>query len=512
MALGINSNLLAINAQRNLQKSNAPLQQAMQRLSSGLRINSAKDDAAGAAIATRMTRQVNGLAVAVRNANDGISFAQTAEGAMDEMINATQRVYELAVQAASNNTSADRSSLNTEVQELISELSRIVTQTRYNGEQILNQQRSIDVQVGAEVGETINVSTSNVSPTTMGVSTTYSSTLGGSDVTQSAMLSYESGGLAGAATLAGTDFGDAITTASSYQNNSQALINRINQYTGDTGVTAFGFGNSLVGASTAMAAEASAAGTTASVAAGYLTINGTQIGSFALGTAGAASASIANLQTAINDKAATSGVSAYTVDSTGVLTATITSDTRMVLGNTSGAAISVSMNPAVSGGSLVGTHNFAAGETNVGAGANGKVVFNAGLTTTSIAFDGTATGAAFGVGTAAAAVSLNTNSINNISVTDVGGANVAILAAKEALETLNSEKATLGAKLNRFESTVRNPENVRENISAARSRIQDADFAEETTKLTKSLILQQAGISILSQANQVQQNVLALLQ
>src|SRR3569833_3337003 len=168
MALTNNTNIMSLNAQKNLRQTQAPLQQAMQRLSSGMRVNSSKDAAAGLAIATRMTRQINGLSQASRNANDGISFAQTAESAMDEMINGVQRIYELAQQAASYNTSADRSSLNQEVTELQSELSRIVTQPRYNGEQFLNQQKSVDIQVGTEVKETINTSTSSLSPNTMG--------------------------------------------------------------------------------------------------------------------------------------------------------------------------------------------------------------------------------------------------------------------------------------------------------------------------------------------------------
>ena len=132
MALTINTNLFALNAQRNLRRSESPLQQAMQRLSSGYRINSARDDAAGLAIATRQLRQITGLSVAMRNANDGVSFAQTAEGAMDEMVNALQRVYEIAEQAASYNTSTDRSSMNEEVTKLVAELNRIVNQTKYN--------------------------------------------------------------------------------------------------------------------------------------------------------------------------------------------------------------------------------------------------------------------------------------------------------------------------------------------------------------------------------------------
>src|SRR3569833_1504277 len=131
MALTNNTNIMSLNAQKNLRQTQAPLQQAMQRLSSGMRVNSTKDDAAGLAIATRMTRQINGLSPASRNANDGISFAQPAESAMDEMINGVQRIYELALLAASYYSSADLSSLMLEVSVLQSELSRIVSLTRY---------------------------------------------------------------------------------------------------------------------------------------------------------------------------------------------------------------------------------------------------------------------------------------------------------------------------------------------------------------------------------------------
>ena len=511
MALVINTNLMSLNAQKNLRRTEAPLQQAMQRLSSGLRVNSAKDDAAGLAIATRMTRQINGLSVAMRNANDGISFAQTAEAAMDEMINAVQRIYELAEQAASYNTSADRSSLDKEVQELISELSRIVTQTRYNGEQFLNQQKSIDIQVGVEVKETINISTSNVSPNTMGIATSYANTLSASDVAKSAGLAYLSTGLKADATLAGVDLGDAITTATAYKNNSLNLINRINTYTGDTGVTAFGFGNALVGGSTAAAlGTADFSSTPAYMGAGLLTINGVQIGSFGLASAG--STTFNNLIDAINSKSATTGVTAYAMDiSSNDVSTAATASAILVLANTDGAAIDVTLNTAVSNGDGV-SNLLASTNMSVAAGQNGKIIFNAGFTKTSISFDSTSTGAVFGVGSSSNSVSLTATSLNNVSVTTAANANIAILAAKESLETFVSEKAKLGAKLNRLESTIRNLESTRENVTAARSRILDADFAAETAKMTKALILQQAGISVLAQANQVPNNVLALLQ
>lgn len=515
MALTINTNIMSLNAQKNLRQTQAPLQQAMQRLSSGLRVNSSKDDAAGLAIATRMTRQINGLSQASRNANDGISFAQTAESAMDEMINGVQRIYELAQQSASYNTSADRSSLNQEVTELQSELSRIVTQTRYNGEQFLNQQKSIDIQVGTEVKETINISTSSLSPNTMGVATMYTDSLTDSDVAKAAAVSYNSGGLGASATLKGVDLGDQISAATDYKNNSLNLVNRINTYTGDTGVTAFSFGNALVGGSAAITALASAAGGSAGVAAGLLTINGVQVGSFSTASAGAGSSlgnALTNMAAAINAKTATTGVTAQFMDkSTFTVSSTGNASSVLVLTNTSGAAIDVAMNTAVSGGSIITGNLLASNSMSVAAGQNGKIILNDSFSTTSVSFDGTATGAAFGVGSASSSVSLTATSLNNVSVTTVAGANIAILAAKQSLETFVTQKAKLGAKLNRLESTIRNIEGTNENITAAKSRIMDADFAAETAKMTKSMILQQAGISVLAQANQAPNNVLALL-
>ena len=506
MGLTINTNIASLNAQRNLNKSKSPLETAMQRLSSGLKINSAKDDAAGLAMATRMTRQSRGLSVAIRNANDGVSFAQTAEGAMDEMINALQRISELSQQSASYNTSLDRTSMNTEVSELISELGRIVSQTRINGDQFLNQTKSIDIQVGVEVKETINISTSNVSPTTMGVSTSFTNSLGASDVAKAGYIAYNTVSVATALNLEGATLGNAMA-GSDYMNNSLTVINRINEYTNDTGVTAFGFGNSLALSTSPMGVASSG-----EVAAGYLTINGTQIGTFTISATTGSSAQ-ANLITAINNKTTTTGVTAVGLDSNGAVASSVDSTTRIVLSNTTGAAISAALNTSVSGaaGSGITTHIMASTSMSVSAGQNGKIIFNDSMTDTSVAMTGTNSGAVYGLGTATTAVTLTATSANDISVTSAGNANIAILVAKEALETLNTQKATLGAKLNRLESTIRNIENVNENVTAARSRIMDADFAVETANMTKYLIMQQAGISVLSQANSLSQNVLSLL-
>lgn len=493
MALSINTNLFALNAQRNLRKTEAPLTTAMQRLSSGLRINSAKDDAAGLAIATRMTRQVNGLTVAMRNANDGVSFAQTAEGAIDEMVTATQRIYELSVQSASYNTSADRQSMNQEVTELIGELNRIVQQTRYNGQQFLNQATSIDIQVGVEVKETINISTASVSPTGMGISTTYSASLGASDVAVAASRIFNSGGLSGTATINGYSLGAAITTGSDYQNNSVNIINRVNTFTGTTGITAFGFGNALVASGAAVGATADTA-----VAAGYMVLNGATIGAFQTGTA--ASVAAANIASAVNAQSATTGVSAM-----------VNTDNRVVLSNATGAGISVALDSTKVGSNGAAFVSGFASSVSVAAGQNSMLVLNGGFTAGSVTTDGNATSGVLGFATTSTTINLTATSLNAINVNDVGSANIALLASKQSLETFNSEKAKLGAKLNRLESTIRNIDNVRENITAARSRILDADYATETTNLTKTMIIQQAGISILSQANTVPQQVLALL-
>jgi flagellin len=490
MPLSINTNIFALNAQRNLNRSQAPLTTAMQRLSSTLRINSAKDDAAGLAIATRMTRQINGLSVAMRNANDGLSIAQSAEGAMDEMVFALQRMNELAEQAASYNTSLDRSSMNQEVSQLIDELSRIVNQTRYNGEKLLAGGFNADIQVGIEVNETINIAISDLSPTTMGVATNYATIngLSNADLADRIAEAYIAATVA-APTLEGVTIG-ALTQYTL----SSAKISNINSYTSSTGVTAFGYGNGLIGATyTPATLNAN------SIAGGALVINGISIDAVSAGTTNSTLAD--NLVTAINNKTSQHGVTAVKVALTG-------GNESITLINRTGAAITATANTSVDPD--IATF-FAAGTTSINAGANGAVVLNDKLNDTTVTYDAAPTGLSI-TGVSADSTTLANSAVNAQVITSASSANLAILTFKEAMETFNSEKAILGAKLNRFESVVRNLDNIRENISAARSRIMDADFAVETTNLTKAMIMQQAGISVLAQANTLPQNVLALLQ
>ena len=487
----INTNIMSMNAQRNLNRTQSELSTTIQRLSSGLRINSAKDDAAGLAIATRMSTQVNGLSVAIRNANDGVSIAQTAEGAMDEMVKSLIRANDLALQAASYNTDADRASLNQEVSQIIDELSRVVSQTRFNGEALLVGGFSADIQVGTNVNETINVSISNLSPTGLGVASEYSAVNAVNDATFADRIrnTFE-GALDGAAdTLNGTVLG-----AVAAQSNSINKIDAINNATSSTGVTAFSFGNAAVAATDVTDANATgAAGLT--IGNGAITLNGVSI------DGNGANTTMDDLVANINAKSGEHGVTA--VRDAGAAA----NQNRLVLLNRTGAAITVTVNDA----NAATATGFASGTTSVDAGANGLVVLNDDLGTTTVSYDATTTGDAI-TGVSSATTTLTDAPVNAQTVSTQSGANLAILAFQSALDQLNSDRAVLGAKLNRFDATIRNLENVRENVSAARGRIQDADFAMETASLTRAQILQQAGVAMVSQANSIPQAALSLLQ
>ena len=490
MPQSINTNVASLNAQRNLNKSQMELNTSIQRLSSGLRINSAKDDAAGLAISTRMGTQITGLAVAVRNANDGISIAQTAEGAMDEMTKSLQRANDLALQSASYNTSGDRTSMNQEVTQIIDELSRVVNQTRYNGQQLLTGGFSADIQVGTAVNETINVSVRNLSPTGLGVASEYSTLNSASNAAFADRIRNTSDTALNGTTAA---LNGTVLTAVAAGANSVNKITAINAVSGTTGVTAFSYGNAAVAGTDVLDADATGAvGQT--IGNGAVTVNGVAIdGNGALTT-------LDDLVTNINAKTSETGVTA--VNETGGAA----NQSRLVLVNRTGAAISIGVNSAAAS-TVTG---FAQGTTAVDAGANGAIVLNQKLNSTTVTYDATGTGSAI-TGVAAASTTLANASVNSQSISTQSGANLALLAFQSALDELNSNRAILGSKLNRFDSAIRTLENTSENISSARGRIQDADFASETAKLTRAQILQQAGISMLSQANALPQSALTLL-
>ena len=370
----INTNISSLNTQRNLNTSQAALTTSIQRLSTGLRVNSAKDDAAGLAIAERMTTQVRGLNMAARNANDGVSLAQTAEGALGKVSDMLQRIRELAVQSANaTNSIDDRKALDAEVQQLKEEIGRVATTTKFNGQAILDGTfTNTTFQVGANNGETISVaSIANVQTNALGVST---------------RASVNSSAISGFATTA--------------------------------------------------------------IASGDITINGTNIG--AIGAAANAQDRANQLATAINTVSATTGVTAV-IDTTSN-TITLNSSANITI---AGAA------PAP----------FTAATTNAAA----------------------------------------TTGISSVDVLSAASASTALDTIDSALNTINGARGTLGALQSRFENAISNIQIAAENTSAARSRIMDTDFAAETAALSRAQILQQAGNAMLTQANQLPQQVLALL-
>jgi flagellin len=378
----INTNIGSLTAQRNLMSSQSSLSTSMQRLSSGLRINSAKDDAAGLAISEKMTSQIRGSNQAARNANDGISLVQTAEGALSEVGNNLQRIRELAVQASNGtNSQTDRDALNAEVTQLKAEIQRVADQTSFNGTKLLNgTSPSIAFQVGADAGQTINITNiANVSTASLG------------------------------------------------------------------GTTA---------RTTATVAASSLSGFATPIAAGGLTIAGFDVGP--IGAAANGQERAAQLTEAINRVSSQSGVGASYDVATGSVTLSSAS-TFAVAGTTNSATVAGFVN-------------------NTTTGTNTPTV-----------------------------------GVNAVNVSSFTNAQAAIVQVDAALTSVNSSRADLGAIQNRFSSVVSNLQTTSENLSASRSRIQDADFAAETANLSRAQILQQAGTAMVAQANQLPQGVLSLL-
>lgn len=390
MALTVNTNIASLNTQRNLNTSSKALDTSLQRLSTGSRINSAKDDAAGLQIANRLTSQINGLNVAVKNSNDGISMSQTAEGALQQSTSILQRMRDLSLQAANgSNSDSERTALNSEVTELKKELDRISNTTTFGGKKLLDGSfETTTFQVGSAANETISVKIDEMSTDSL-KGEFYESTATASTGTATASGSVSVG----------------ITV------NGSATTVKANIKTGATG------------------AEVTQA-----------------------------------IATAVND--ANKGVGAFVQDD-GTL-------------------------------KIISQKNTAGDDNALSA----------------LTFTGTVAGITLGAATvttgtpAAAGEELK---IADLDVSTVEGAQKSVLAIDQAIQDIDSQRADLGAVQNRFENTIGNLQNIAENVSAARGRIQDTDFAAETANLTKNQILQQAGTAILAQANQLPQAVLSLL-
>lgn len=494
MALGINTNVASLSAQNQLSKSQSLAGVALERLSSGLRINSAKDDAAGLAISTRFESQINGLSVARRNANDGISLAQTAEGALEEITNNIQRIRDLAVQSANaTNNAADRQALNDEVQQRLAEVDRISDQTAFNGLKVLNGSLGAQVfQVGANAGETITSDLSQSSSTDAigAIFRDSADVVGAITASNGVSISVGDGDLT--SIRASEDRQDAQgNTISGYEAKSAA---QIAEAINDSGIDSL-----QVEASN----EATVALNPVNSSVGNfiygIIINGVQV--FNTGGDVAPGYTIDGNQLAQNINSSN--------DQTGV-SATYDSGTGLTLSTDDGRSINIT--EAVSNGTLSG------GITNNNTANNeflGEIEYTANDTITLESTGGSADlSQTLGFQTTDRKI-ISANPSTNLREADVSTvekANETLLRVDSSLKTINSFRASLGAIQNRFESTIANLSTSIENLSASNSRILDADFASETARLSKAQVLQQAGISVLAQANARPQQVLSLLQ
>jgi len=482
MALTINTNVASLNAQRNLGASQADLNKSMQRLSSGLRINSAKDDAAGLGISDRMTSQIRGLNQAARNANDGISLAQTAEGALQESTNILQRMREIAVQSANDtNTSTDRSSLQAEVSQLISELDRIAENTTFNNKQLLDGTMTSAVfHVGANADQTISLSVDDARASALGANATTTST--GSTVSDATDAGSSVTSPSGVLEINGTS----ITTSS----------DGVSTTDDDASAKAVAAGINALSATTNVTAEANATtanlGTVAAtddLLSGEFQINGVDIvtGAVSVGD------SDSTLRDAINAVSNQTGV-----------TASLDSSSNLVLEAADGRNIQLTSDGE--GGDTVSNIDISVADDDV---VIGTVTLNS---DEAIVVDTEIAQTTHGMTITATTYNTSTtNAMSNVDISTQSGANDAITNIDRAISQIDTSRGELGAVQNRFESTIANLNNVSENLSAARSRILDADIAQETSAMTKNNILQQAGVSILAQANQAPQLALSLL-
>ncbi|MGZ8294519.1 MAG: flagellin N-terminal helical domain-containing protein [Telluria sp.] len=505
MAANINTNIASLNSQRNLNASQNSLATSLQRLSSGLRINSAKDDAAGLAISDRMTSQINGLNQAARNANDGISMAQTAEGGLSTATDLLQRMRTLAVQAANGtNSASDRSSLQQEVSQLQQELNRVATSTQFNGQNVLDGTlNNAQFQVGANANQTINFSIGSAQASAIGNNTLPQNT-GGSAINAVASATAAIGAnnvAAGTLTIQGNGASTGALTVG-VGASGKTIADTINAASGATGVTASATTQATLGGFVAGTVSLTLQGApTAAGAPNPVTISATL----------ASATDVGSLTKAINDQTGSTGITAVADAATGKISLTNAQGHDIgVKNNSAQTAITVTGMAAADGGT--GTPVTLTATT-----VNGSAATVGAKLTLSSAAGFTATASAAGVlSTTGTAVSSNLSAVSSIDVTAMAngipsGANSALQVIDSALANISNSRASLGAVQNRFTNTISNLQATSENLSSARSRIQDTDFAAETANLTRGQILQQAGTAMLAQANQLPNGVLSLL-
>ena len=591
MAMTINTNVVSLNSQRNLGLSGGSLATSMQRLSSGLRVNSAKDDAAGLAIAERMNAQTKGLAVAARNANDGISLAQTAEGALGKVGDMLQRMRELAVQSSNaTNSDSDREALQAEVNQLRSEIDRVAKTTSFNGAKLLDGAFSGGVfQVGSNAGDNITVGALKKSTAdALGTAQYGSSKSVSFDASAVADLDKVLSGLK--VNVGGTEheLGD-IATATSGEERLGQIVSAINSKTADTGVTAFLEKGEAAGQYTIAIksdsqknvtfsglaslnkagavgdvgvedysaewkslqaalekAGTAAAGTTltdaatlkadvvAAVDALRVKLPGGEASSAPAGSPAATLATelttfmgAAALTAAVDGKFDATEATAFTDAVTALKTAFDAADTGIIaVSDKAQLAYTTAMDTVNSLGkdSHYLTVNAAAkGLTDAQGGTTAGSMFQTKTAWTDLTPASSKADIEKAVKNLQVAVDplgLNVSKtevqehkgIAKLDVATQAGAWEAIKQIDSAIDQVNAARADLGALQTRFEKSIENIDIQNENISAARGRIVDADFATETANLSRSQILQQAGTAMVAQANQLPQQVLSLLQ
>jgi len=531
MALTVNTNVASLNTQRNLNTSSKGLDTSLQRLSTGFRINSAKDDAAGLQISNRLTSQINGLNVATRNANDGISLSQTAEGALQQSTGILQRMRDLALQSANgSNGATERAALQGEVSQLQQELNRIAETTSFGARKILDGTfGSQSFQVGANAFETISVSIGAAGAARIGSNRFSSAEAGAVNASQG-----------GKAAVAGSSFALLTTTTIGYSSSPATTAGLTLAGKLGTASVALAVNSSARDVATGVNGVSDATGITAQArTVAKIDITGgtttdAEILSFNLYGSNdaniddkvAISANITDwndlsaVADAVNKEAGKTGITAR-ANSDGTLELTSERGDNIVItdftGGTSGTEVAGNIQTlGFEGDNQSASDNSdnigatvaigGAGATAVGAAVVGQLRFespDAYEVKNFSTIDG---------GVQPASVFSNLDSVSEIDVSTAIGAQNALGIVSGAISNIDSQRAQLGAVQNRFENTISNLQNIGENASAARSRVRDTDYAAETSELTKNQILQQAGTAILAQANQLPQAVLSLLQ
>ena len=487
----INTNISALAAQASLRRTGINSATSMERLSTGVRINSAKDDSAGLAISTRMTANIRGMAAAIRNSNDGISLTQTAEGSLSAIQNNLQRIRELAVQSAnSGNSQSDRNSMNLEAQQMITEIDRVAANAAFNGSKLLDgtfKNAQFQVGSGNDTTDRIDISIGNAKASALGVvgATTGTSTFTAATTVSTIALSAGDLSIKGYAIAASS--GDGVSYKSA-DGSAIAKANAVNASSSLTGITAEALSNTFTTAAVATG--------TLATAAGDLLINGVDIGP--LSVAANATERVTQLVGAINAKTAQTGVSAKVNSATATQIDFTALDGRNIT-TTAGSSVAAGLAGVV-----------VASDTTTTA----KLKFTSATGEATVVVTGTTNGLAatkLTTSNTMAASTITGQTVSSVDLSSQANSQKALSILDAAIDTVTNSRANLGAYQNRFEAAISNLENTSTNLQASRSRILDTDYAKETTNLAKSQIVQQAATAMLAQANQSSQSVLALL-